>query len=69
MVRVYVLFGVRAPFTTVAVVVVLPQAGIRRRSPLITNRLSTPHAFLVLFPPAAAPKPTKASIGKGSQSA
>lgn len=50
-------------------VVALLHAGISRSVPLSTNRASSPHAFRDRFPPAAAPRPARASIGNGSQSA
>lgn len=59
------LLGVTPFGVVVEVPLLLPQAGIRKSAPLITNRASRPHAFLDLFPPTAAPKPTSASIGKG----
>ena len=66
-VNVYVLLGV-TPLGLVFWAVVLPQAGIRKSAALITKSASSPHAFPERFPPIAAPRPTSASIGKGSQS-
>src|SRR6266568_4601040 len=67
-VKVYVLLGV-TPFGVVVEVVVLPQAGVNASAPLITKSASRPHAFLARFPPAAAPNPASASMGRGSHSA
>ena len=59
------LLGVTPFGVVVEVAVLLPHAGIRQSAPLITKRASNPHAFLDRFPPAAAPKPTSASMGTG----
>jgi len=67
-VKLYVLLGV-TPFGVEVLFVVLPHAGISRSEPLSTKRPSSHHALRVCFPPAAAPTPTRASIGKGSQNA
>jgi hypothetical protein len=64
-VKVYVPFGV-TPFGVAVAVPVLLQAGSRINVPLITKRASSPQAFRDRFPPAAAPRPTSASMGKGS---
>ena len=64
----YVLLGV-TPFGLYFGGEVLPHAGIRRSVLLSTNSPNSPHAFRDRFPPAAAPTPTSASMGKCSQSA
>jgi hypothetical protein len=64
----YELLGV-TPFGVYFCGEVLPHAGISKSVPLSTKRPTSPQAFLDRFPPAAAPRPTSASIGKGSHSA
>ncbi len=68
-VKVYVLLGVTPFGVVVEVVLLLPQAGIRKSAPLITKSASSPHAFRDFFPPATAPKPTSASRGNGIHTA
>jgi hypothetical protein len=66
MVKVYVPFGVTPFGVAVVVAVLLPHAGIRINVPLNTKRANSHQAFRARFPPAAAPSPTSASMGKGS---
>ncbi len=64
MVNVYVLAGV-TPLGVVVDVLLLPHAGISTSAPLTMKSASNPQAFLVRFPPTAAPRPARANMGSG----
>ncbi len=68
MVKVYALLGV-IPLGVVVVLLLLPQAGVRKSAPLMTNRATNPQALRDFLPPTAAPIPAKANMGMVSHRA
>ena len=68
-VKVYALLGVIPLGVVVVVVLLLPQAGVRKSAPLMTNRATNPQALRDFLPPTAAPIPANPNMGMVSHRA